>query len=253
VGVNAAHRARSPLFADGRFELVPIPEAAGLDGPELVRFGDLRCATDPHRPLSAYLPPDWRDRAAHYDPEFDTLTYGDNCRRAPRAAALRSARAGDWLVFLARLWPLADGIFTGPPGFYLVGALEIAGHVGPVDRPLDEPQAGRFAANAHVRRARADPRYYDGFCLFAGGPRSRRFERAIPLTRALAEDLLLDATGAPWRWPPHRSELQVIGSYTRTIRAVARAAAFWRFLGAGSWAPRTVPSLPCNHTDPVRE
>src|SRR5690242_17821333 len=83
VGANASHRARSPIFADRRFELVPIPEAVDLDGPALVRFGDLRCFNDPDRPLSAYLPPDWRARAAHYDPEFDTNTYGDNCRRAP--------------------------------------------------------------------------------------------------------------------------------------------------------------------------
>ena len=42
VGVNAGHGgARSPLFADGTFEWVPIPEPAEWAGPHSVRYADL--------------------------------------------------------------------------------------------------------------------------------------------------------------------------------------------------------------------
>jgi hypothetical protein len=228
VVVNAAHRLRSPIFADGRFELVPIPEAPGLEGPRLVRYADLRCHNDPREPLARYLPAGYLDRPAHHDPEFVTPSYGDNCWRAARAAALRGARPGDWIVFLARLCGYREGTFAGPAGFYLVGALEVAAQLGPVRGPLAARERARFAANAHVRRAEANPRFYDGFCVFRGTRRSRRFERAVPFPRALAAALLRDARGAPWVWPDHRSELQVIGSYTRTIRAVHDPGAFWR-------------------------
>ena len=67
-----------------------------------------------------------------------------------------------------------------------------------------------------------------------GSPRSRRFDHAIPLTRTLAEDLLRDAAGAPFRWPSHRTDLQVIGSYTRTIRPLANPASLFQALSAES-------------------
>src|SRR5439155_20031014 len=79
VGVNAAHRVRSPLFGDGAFQLHPIPEAPAWTPPMVRR------------------PEVWGDRAVHLDPDLvaETPTYGDNCRRAARAFALRRARIGD--------------------------------------------------------------------------------------------------------------------------------------------------------------
>ena len=49
------------------------------------------------------VPERFWNRRSHYDPEFDTCTYGDNCASAPRAAALKACRPGDWLFFIARL------------------------------------------------------------------------------------------------------------------------------------------------------
>src|SRR5487761_415392 len=94
VGVNAAHRLRSLLRQDGSFTLVTIPEQRDLPG--CVRYGDVPA-------LRAAVPGQYWPRTTHYDPEFDTLTYGDNCGWAPRAAALKSCRPGDWLFFIARL------------------------------------------------------------------------------------------------------------------------------------------------------
>ena len=73
VGVNAAHRVRSPLFEDGSFVLHPIPER------------------EPWAPPMVRLPAVWGDRAVHLDPDLagDPPTYGDNCRTAGRAYSLR--------------------------------------------------------------------------------------------------------------------------------------------------------------------
>jgi hypothetical protein len=195
VGVNCRHRVRSPLHADGSFELVPIPESV------------------PWAPPMIRLPQHWGDQAVHLDPDLTspTPTYGDNCRRAPRAFALRTARQGDEILFLARLTPEPDGeANSAGPGFHLVGRLLIAGVLEDVKA---EPGSGWWDSNAHVRRARAT-NLWDGFWVFRGGATSGLYERARPFTRKLADELF----GSSWRWRNTRTEQQTIGSYTRTIR-----------------------------------
>src|SRR5207244_13299607 len=95
VGVNAAHRVRSPLHPDGSFELLPIPEK------------------EPWAPPMLRLPGIWAGRAVHLDPDLAGRppTYGDNCRTAGRAFSLRQALPGDAICFLARLQPE-----SGPAG-----------------------------------------------------------------------------------------------------------------------------------------
>jgi len=209
VGVNAGHAARSPLFADGSFALLPIPEAQAWRHP-MLRLGDLTG-------LEEHAPKSWRDRAVHLDPDLDSSppTYGDNCRRAGRAFTLRRAQSGDLIVFLARLHSAARA------GFYLVGCLEVDAVLPDV---TSDPGSGWWDANAHVRRARASHHYWDSFWVFRGSPRSRRFARAIPFTRHETRR----AFGADaWRWRKHRTDLQTIGSYTRAVRRVEGQGEEW--------------------------
>lgn len=213
VGVNSAHRAQSPIFGDGSFELLPIPERHPWR-PPMVRVRDIAR-------LAAHTPVSWRDRAVHLDPDLTspTRTYGDNCRRAGRAYSLRRARPGDLIVFLARL-------VNHEPGFYLVGSLQIADCLADVAR---DPGPGWWDANAHVRRARAT-QTWDEFWVFKGTPQSQLFKQAVRFTRVETERVL----GTDLRWQPNRSELQTIGSYTRAVR---------RIEGAGEeWLRNTCPS-----------
>ena len=110
-----------------------------------------------------------------------------------------------------------------------------------LERPPNELLA-RIGKNAHVRRGLACPDAFDGFWVFRGSPASARFRRAVPLTRALAEALFASVGGGPWRWTG-RSELQVVGSYTRTGRCVIdpatqdgreRAARLWHAVTAAN-------------------
>jgi len=205
VGVNSSHAARSPLFEDGTFRMVPIPEAVDWR-PPMLRAGDLEG-------IGAHAPASWRDRAVHLDPDLvsSTPTYGDNCRRAGRAFSLRRVARGDLIVFLARLQPAAR-----PAGFYLVGSLEVDDILADVTA---DPGRGWWDSNAHVRRARATG-MWDSFWVFKGTTASRLLDRAVRFDRrdatALFDDTLV--------WPSHRSELQTIGSYTRAVR---------RFNGSG--------------------
>jgi len=193
VGVNASHPVSSALYADGTFELLPIPEAVPWRPPMLRG---------------------WRDKAVHLDPDFTSTpaTYGDNCRRAARAFSLRRAQAGDLIVFIARL-------VKHHPSFYLVGGLEIEEIMSDV---TVDPGPGWWDGNAHVRRARATGSW-DWFWIFKGSPKSKLFDHAAPFTRKELTTVL----GGELRWPAHRTELQTIGSYTRAVRRIEGAGEEW--------------------------
>jgi putative DNA base modification enzyme with NMAD domain len=199
VGVNASHSARSPLRADGSFDLLPIPERVPWSEP-MLRPADLPGLSFPRT---------WAGRALHVDPDLlgEPPTYGDNCRRAGRAFALRQARTGDLIAFLARLHPEA-GQGGAPPAFYLVGALEVEDV-----RPdlTAEPGQGWWDGNAHVRRARATG-VWDSFWVFKGTSRSGLLRAAVPFTRKDADALLEPS------WRSTRTDLQTIGSCTRAVR-----------------------------------
>jgi len=76
VGVDSgAGGMQGPLFADGSFELIPIPDTQGVG----LTYG-AACGTK-GVPLSEYFPQSrraqMRQSAMHLDPEFTTFTYGD--------------------------------------------------------------------------------------------------------------------------------------------------------------------------------
>ena len=128
------------------------------------------------------------------------------------------------MFFLSRLARYSDGGPSGRHGFYLVGFLEAEEILPDVRARPDEDTLSRFGANAHVRRGLADPKLWDRFWVFRGSSRSRRFGRAVPVTREMATRVFTAADGSPWRWDDGRTELQVIGAYTRSCRCVLNPA-----------------------------
>ena len=223
VGANSSHRFLSPLFDDGTFEFITIPEEQFAAGPHSVRYRDLLSHYDPNDSLARWIPGRLLDAATHFDPEFGTNTYGDNCERAPRAFGLKEARPGDLMFFLVRLARCSEGRFTGKTGFFLIGFIEVESVFRAPSDPAGAASPDRYAANAHVRRAMNNGRWWDGFWVFAGTDRSTRFERAVPVDRTFADRVLRTATGEPYTWSTNRSELQVIGSYTRACRRIIDA------------------------------
>ena len=220
VGANSSHRFLSPLFDDGTFEFITIPEEPFAAGPHSVRYRDLRSHYDPNESLARWVPDRLLDAATHFDPEFGTKTYGDNVKRAPRAFGLKEARPGDLMFFLVRLARWCAGQFTGETGFFLIGFIEVESVFRAPSDPAEAVSPARYGANAHVRRAMNNARFWDGFWVFAGTDRSARFDRAVPVDRAFADLVLRTASGQPYAWSTNRTELQVIGSYTRACRRI---------------------------------
>src|SRR5574340_95386 len=88
-----------PIFPDGTFEYVPIPESPQNVGPRSVYYRDLPARSGAM--LAQYVPRRSREAAAHYDPEFESFTYGDPTPK--KRAQLLRLNDGDLLVFYAGL------------------------------------------------------------------------------------------------------------------------------------------------------
>lgn len=107
-----------PLFSDGTFEYIPIPD--GHDTDERT-YG--KVVGRHRRKLIDYFPASMQNRMAeqsmHVDPEFGSFTYGDPT--TPKAG-LRHLQAGDLLVFYCGLqgWD-----FVSAPALYLMGFFEV--------------------------------------------------------------------------------------------------------------------------------
>lgn len=95
--------ALGPIFPDGSFEYIPIPESKPSS--RSIRYSDI-IARSGGCTLDQFVPPRYCGTAAHLDPEFETFTYGDPTKYKRgqllrlRKGILRgaaSARAEQWL------------------------------------------------------------------------------------------------------------------------------------------------------------
>jgi len=237
VAVNVAANTnqpgfRGPVYPDGSFAYVPIPESVAtlprerfpVDEP-LPTYGDLD--------LPFAVPADLRETPVHLDPELpgvhgrDGATYGDpHGVKAGRIAGLES---GDWLLFYATLSLRPHG-WTGPGeasaeadagrdtlapdgdlapdwGAYLFAGLRIrrvlAIDDGTATEAVDRDAAAALApTNAHLKR---DP--FDARVVVAGDPAaSGPFDRVVPLSTSeagadanrLVTALSSDSGNGPW-------------------------------------------------------
>jgi hypothetical protein len=118
-----------PLFQDGSFDYIPIPDGFGGVGVDQRTYGNT--ISQKRRKLVDYFPASRRlemaNRAIHFDPEFATFTYGDP---TPPKAGLRRLENGDMLIFYCGLkgWD-----FDSEPALYLMGYFEVlvVGRPGP--------------------------------------------------------------------------------------------------------------------------
>lgn len=239
VGVNASHgRLRSPIFEDGTFEFIPIPERTkskhyhNCENCSLLpRYENLPSFTG--NDLSRYIPESFWNWRVHNDPEFNTFTYGDYPTLTPRASNLQKINLKDHLFFLARLTQWKDGSFTEEPGFYLIGFFEVENILKEVTRKPPDSELEKFSSNPHIRRGLTNRRFWDRFWVFKGSENSRRFRRAVPVTREFANQVITDSKRGELFWPKSRSDLQVIGSYTRACRIIeskTRTGFFWEWV-----------------------
>jgi Nucleotide modification associated domain 3 len=138
IGANTAHQklARCPIFDDGSFVYVSFPDEEGRQKyPKTAQpFLFPKCSPN-----------------THLDPDWNNLTYGDNCKN-PRARALLQAKPNDIFLFWALLWKSTNENWTEDRGWYFIGAIrieEILEAGDPITKAKFENQE-RAKNNAHV-------------------------------------------------------------------------------------------------------
>lgn len=226
---------RGPVYPDGSFEFVPIPEPEPVlsvdeapDSQAVPTYDDLE--------LSFAIPKDLAATPVHSDPEFagvhgaTATTYGDPY--GVKAGPIAELGAGDSLYFYATLslrpanWrgPVADRDEAGTqtadtdlttesadadlaPGWgtYLIGEQRVAEVIEPDDRAAVPEQ---FDSNAHMQRETFDARV-----LVRGSqPESGLFDRVLPLSTSesgsdaneIVTELSSDSGKGPWWRRPMR-------------------------------------------------
>lgn len=223
---------RGPIYPDGCFVYLPIPERETVDpAADVPTYTDLVASLPP---LPFALPADSRETAIHLDPEFadypycDTYTYGDE--HALKAGPISELEPGDSLYFYATLTrhePPA-GVDTGTAvewvapewGAYLIGEFRVAEiRSGDACESLSPADNTAFAGNAHCKRAT-----FDAKVLVRGSEDSRLFEQATPLSvpdagataNRIVTELSNDSGAGPW-W---RRRLWFDSEATTTLRSI---------------------------------
>ena len=167
---------QSPLFADGTFEFVCIPDNKR---DSVHKYGTLVGKND--RPHSTYFPLRKQESAAqqhvHLDPEFETFTYGDPT--IPKRS-LRKLERGDYLIFYCGLqkWDETTGWQPDPPpSLYIVGyfVVQEAGLATEFSRATLNSEFGR---NFHVRYRSVFNKQREQLVLVKGGSQSRLLTKA---------------------------------------------------------------------------
>jgi hypothetical protein len=177
VGIDAgAGGMQGPLFDDGTFEFVCIPDGKGVG---IHTYGTLIGRNG--RSHLDYFPASRQrlmsKQAVHIDPEFETFTYGDPT--TPKRS-LRNLKPGDFLVFYCGLqkWDsLCGWDCTCRPALYLAGFFEVA--LAGMAREFDKKMLkAEFGNNFHVRYRSVFEQQKDALVLVKGGPGSRLLQKA---------------------------------------------------------------------------
>ncbi len=208
VGANTNQPGfRGPIFSDGGFEYVPIPESEPTRADASVpTYADLDLETDVS---------DVADVPVHLDPTFasahacTSYTYGDP--HGVKASPLLALEAGDYVFFYATLSAVESNSarWIAPEwGAYVIGHFRLARD--PIDATdgLPERERSRFEHNAHLKRDSFDARVL----LDGDDVESTLYDVAVPLSTPTAgvdanryvTELSSDSGKGPWWRRPMR-------------------------------------------------
>lgn len=161
----------APIFEDGSFEYIPIPEKRNTS--ENRPYSELLGRNGGF--LADFVPVKLRDSFPHMDPEFDTFTYGDPTRNKRRQLA--RLVPGDLLIFYAGLEP-TDGIDRSR--IFIIGYFTVKRvyDFGEIPKSQHRSMLQKVRNNAHAKRDTMD----EGLVVVEGDPKkSKLLTKAIPL------------------------------------------------------------------------
>lgn len=162
----------APIFRDGSFEYIPIPE--GRRTKEGNTYG--RLIGRNYEALSNFLPKRLLNQKPHIDPEFKTFTYGDPTHKRRQ---LKKLKPGDLLVFYAGLEP--DPRYKmDTPRLFIIGYFTVKSIYDFRVIPKWKRRAmfRRLRNNAHAKRHQFDK---DLLIVEGDSRKSQLLTKALPI------------------------------------------------------------------------
>ncbi len=206
VGIDkGCGRALSPIFNDGSFEYIPIPES-DPDTRETRTYQNT--SGRKKKPLADFLPPKICDNKMHFDPEFETFTYGDP---SSKRKSLLKLNKDDLLVFYAGLTPYENDKY--PNALYIIGyfAVENVVDFNVLSKKETLNSCNLYSGNAHIKMKRD---LEDLVIVEGNKKKSRLLDKAI-----LISEPKLNKIGRPYHAvsPEMEQLLGIRGSIQRSI------------------------------------
>lgn len=193
-----------PIFQDGTFEYIPIPEME--DTREKRTFYNTQGIKN--RPFSFYTPKKIHRQPIHFDPEFETFTYGD---ATSKRKSLLKLDMNDLLVFYAGLEPYKNNKY--PTALYIIGYLKVKKIIDFNRLKADEiiQYSQKYSNNAHIKQIKG----LKNLVIIVGdGNKSKILDKPI-----LISEIKLNKLGRPYHVvsPVMEKLLGIKGSIQRSI------------------------------------
>jgi len=206
VGIDkGTDGALAPIFDDGSFEYIPISEGDAKSKEDRTYKNTIGRS---EKPLSTYLPEEIENRTMHFDPEFDTFTYGDPTYKR---GFLLKLEKNDLLVFYAGLYPFQTQKYK--TALYIIGYFTVDRMVDFNSLPRSEIRQcyKKYTNNAHLKRSYDTE---DLVIIVGNKKKSRLLNKAI-----LISQTKYDRNGKPYQAVSKKMEkmLGISGSIQRSI------------------------------------
>lgn len=135
----------APIFSDGSFEYIPIPEE--VESTEFRTYNNTLGRTG--KPLDYYVPRKIRNDIMHLDPEFETYTYGDP---SSKRNFLLKLNKNDLLVFYAGLTPYENEFY--PEALYIIGYFKVKEVINfnTISESETQNYISLYHNNSHIKR-----------------------------------------------------------------------------------------------------
>jgi len=194
----------APIFEDSTFEYIPLSESEETS--EKRTFSNVKGLKGQF--LSVYLPQKIKDRKLHFDPEFETFTYGD---KGSKAKWLLKLEQDDLLVFYAGLTPYKHE--KHEEALYIIAYFKVRKIVNfsGVSKEEKEVYSKKYINNAHIKRKND----LEDLVIVTGDKRrSRLLDKAI-----LISEKRLNKIGRGYHALSYKMEekLGISGSIQRSI------------------------------------
>ncbi len=161
--------ALAPIFKDGSFEYIPIPEFKPNSNSKKTF---LTTSGTKNRFMAEYLPEKIRNLKIHFDPEFETFTYGDVS--PAKNKYLLKLEKNDLLVFYAGLTPYKNDKFE--EALYIIGYFTVEDVIdfNGLNSIEKDELASKYPNNAHIKT-----RDLENLVIVIGNSKSRLIDKAI--------------------------------------------------------------------------